>query len=268
MICINKLWYVFLAVILLNGCEKKIAFPAQIQVETFIQDNYAVSDVVGSEEGNALSAEVIKVGLTIKYDPPSKDRVVYVNQNVTEVKFFKVLAIGIEGLGQLEFLETIVFTYASELTDFSFLTEVPHLKKLFINYNMQNIDWSFIEHLTELEVLHVESYRQPQISIDLKNNKYLEYIGFTQGRLETFPTLYNVPDSLKYLNLEVNNITSLPVDFNMYSHATVFLYINPFKANATTPSNIIMEWASNIVEQKYRIHDDWSSTSSFSDLDK
>jgi hypothetical protein len=282
MIRISNVWYVFLAVLLLYGCEKKDGLLSQVQVDPLIQGGPAVQEVEGEELAraepineeqppgeiaNAQPAEVIKVGLTIKYDPPSRDRIVYVDQNVTEFKFFKVSATGIKVLGQLASLETIVFTYVTILADFSFLAEVPHLKRLFIDYNHQNIDWSFIEQLPELEVLHVQSFHQPEISIDMKNNRNLEYIGFMNGRLEAFPALQNIPDSLKYLNLFDNKITSLPADFDDYSHVTVLLFLNPLEVDAATPGNVIMEWATIFDDQKYYPPIYWSSASSFSDLD-
>jgi Leucine-rich repeat (LRR) protein len=226
-------------------------------------------------------AETAKVGITLKYTSSKYDRIVYVDQNAAELEFFKVSIIGIEGLSQLKFLETIVFNKASDLHDYSFLTDVPQLKRLFIDWVTKNVDWSFIEQLPELEVLYVESYhlyengsyRQPAISIDLRNNKHLEYIGFKGGLLETFPVLLNIPDSLIYLNLESNKITSLPTDFmpnsikylnliinrietipldlNAFKNAIIFLQSNPVKADATLPGNIVME--SEVYEEKYRI---------------
>lgn len=123
------------------------------------------------------------------------------------------------------------------------MTEVPHLRRLFIDSQLQYIDWGFIEDLPNLEVLYVNFYRQPTVSINLKNNKHLEYIGFTTGILDIFPKLYSVPNSLKYLNLEGNNITSLPEDFDKFNHATVILSINPFEKDSTTPGNVTIEFA-------------------------
>jgi hypothetical protein len=269
---ISRLWYVLLAVLLLSCCEKKDGLPEQIQPEATAQENPAISESVEPEiqrgesaqveekppetTANAHPAEVIKVGITLRYDPSIPtiyDRIVYVDQSVTELYFLKTSIAGIDGLSQLKFLETIVFDKVSYIADFSFLTEVPHLKRLFISSNIQNIDWSFIGQLPVLEVLHVASYRQPEISIDLKNNKRLEYIGFESGILETFPTLLNVSNSLKYLNLQGNRITSLPTDVGTYSHATVLLAINPFKADAATPGNITEEFAHTVLEQNYRL---------------
>jgi hypothetical protein len=269
----HKVWYVFLALLLLNGCEKKDEFSAQTQAATFIQENPAILGVVEPREKlgeelihvepgdekkpsekitTAQPAEVIKVGLTLKYDPPTNDRTVYVDRNTTVLKFIKIAITGVEGLNQLEFLDTVVFTFASKLHNFSFLTEVPRLKRLFIDFPTENIDWSFIEQLPELEVLYVvKSYHQPEISIDLKNNKSLEYIGFQYGILEMFPTLHNVPYSLKFLNLEGNKIASLPIDFDIYSHTTVFMKLNPFEVNAITPDNVTMEWSSRVLGEKY-----------------
>jgi hypothetical protein len=282
----NKLLLVFTVIVLISGCEKKADFSTQGQAEAIesakieMYDSVENEDMPRKETSHEDHTEETKIGITLKYDPPAYDRIVYVNQNITELYFLKTAIISVEGLSLLKNLDTIVFDKTS-LHDFSFLTEVPQLKRLFIVWITENVDWSFIEQMPNLEVLHIESYRlfdnenyyQPTISIDLKNNNNLEYIGFTSGLLETFPILLNIPDSLIYLNLQGNKIASLPInylfnsikylnlgineigtipaDFDAYKNTIIFLKGNPFKADATTPTNIAMEWES--FEPKYRI---------------
>ena len=261
----EKICFIFLIMILVNGCKKREEIPTQIQIDSFIQEESMLHELVEYEENfqkgiiHNEATENTKVGIILKYASSINDKIVYIDRYITELEIFKTRAIGIEGLNQLEFLDTIVFSKLADLNDYSFLIEIPHLKRLFIDYQTYNINWSFIEQLRELEVLYVESYRvldgdiyyQPEVRLDLKNNNRLEYVGFTDGILEAFPTLINVPDSLKYLNLEGNRIISLPEDFNNYSRLTVFLNMNYFKKGAKTPSNVTVEWASNILEQKY-----------------
>jgi len=254
----NRILWFFLIAILISGCQKKQDTLALAQTDVYASSNSETYEGLGrGEQSNEdfihdNPTEETKVGITLKRDSSLyDDRVVYVNRGVTGLNFVKIHLVSIEGLGQLEFLETVVFSYITKLSDFTFLAEIPHLKRLFIDYDNENIDWSFIGQLPDLEVLHINYYRQPTISIDLKNNKQLEYIGFTLGALETLPTLLNVPSSLKYINLESNKIASLPSDLEIPSHITVLMGINPFKKDAATPSNITAEFDSNILEQKY-----------------
>ena len=276
MVCNIKLCGIFMIMIFMNGCEKKAELPVQMQTATFVTENSVGNESVGPEEDTQEKlvndwpivqtqeelnldefAEETQVRLTVRRLSPFREDSIdyeYVDRNITELEFFKCSLIGLEGLGQLKFLDTIVFDKCSDLRDFSFLAEVPQLRRLFIENNTGlNIDWNFVKQLPNLEVLYVDSSRQPSINIDLKNNENLEYIGFTGGVLDTFPTLFNVPSSLKYLNLESNRITSLPSNFDIYNHITVFLGINPFRKDATTPSNITTDFFSGISEQKYRL---------------
>lgn len=263
MTCNSKLKFVFLLLVLIVGCNGKDTISAQIKTNASIPENSEIYGIV--ERGEKLSEEIIhveiveeeKVGITLKYDPSTYNRIVYVDRNITELGFSKIAIIGIEGLGQLKFLETIVFDMVSDLDSFNFLTEIPHLKRLFINYNMKNIDWGFIEQLPDLEVLSVASFfRQSVININLRNNSHIEYLGFTSGILETFPSLFNIANTLKYLNLEGNKIKTLPDDFIKYNNAIVILSINPFEKDRAPPNNVTLEFSYKIIGQKYQLPTD------------
>jgi len=253
----KKLWLCFLLVMLMSGCKKKEDIFNQTQPDVYEYNNSETHKDIGHDEQTDediiydVPTEEAKVGIRLKSDMPDYDGVVYVNRGVTELKFYKLQITDIEGLEQLEFLETVVFGFVRILSDFTFLSKIPHLKKLFIDYNKQIVDWSFIGQLPNLEVLHINYYSQPTISIDLKNNECLEYIGFTSGDIETFPALLNIPNSLKYINLEINKITSLPTDLEIPSHTTIFMGMNPFKEDATTPANVTVEFSEKTMEQKY-----------------
>ena len=262
MIYKSKLLLVFLIVILMNGCEKKEKQSAKAQTvdDVFITESseihkeYGYEKIVQEEIIRDESTDEEKVRITLKVDPSIYDKIVYIDRNVTTLQFFKCAIIGIEGLGQLTLLDTIVINKAVGLEDLSFLTDVPHLRRLFIHDSLEyNIDWSFIEQLSDLEVLSVHNFWQSTINIDLKNNKHFEYIEFTGLNIETFPVLFNVPNSLKYLNLQSNKITILPSDIDKYNHTTVILGVNPFEKDATTPSNITVEYDWKILGETYSI---------------
>ena len=254
----RKLWLCFFVAIIMGGCQKKQDTLAQAQTDAYVFDNSETHNGPrGEEQSNEdiINNEPIKeskVAITLRLDPLFyDDKVVYVNQGVTGLEFFKIHLIAIEGLWQLELLETVFFNKVVELRDLTFLSEIPHLKRLFIDYVDESMDWSFVEQLPDLEVLHISDYSQLTISLDLKNNEHLEYVGFTLGGLEIFPTLLNIPNSLKYINLQSNKITSLPSDFEIPSHTTVIMEINPFKKDETTPNNVVVEFDSKAFEQKY-----------------
>ena len=271
------LLYILIVSIFISGCEKKehpIAKQTDsvsvsvVEESSAIQSSQPVSgnfveheNIICEEKMQEVSIfnepkEKAQVQLILKRSPLSRrsERIEYVDWDATELYFFKCSIIGIEGLAQLKSLETIVFNRCSDLQDFSFLTKVPNLKRLFIEYITQNINWNFIEELPYLEVLYIDSYFRPTINIDLINNRNLEYIGITSGDLETFPTLYNIPISLKYLNLESNKISSLPTAINIPIQTIVLLGINPFVKDEKTSANITVEFASSVVlEQKYHM---------------
>jgi len=273
----SKLWCVLMVLALMVGCEKK-EHPIEIQTDSVsvpavekppaiensqsAPENFVEPESI-EREGKPQEASILdeskegtQVKLILKRPPLSRreERIEYVDWNVTELYFLKCSIIGVEGLEQLKSLETIVFDKCSDLQDFSFLSGVPHLKRLFVEYLIQNIDWGFIKGLPNLEVFYIDFYRQPIISIDLINNRNLEYIGFTSGVLEVFPTLNNVPNSLKYLNLEGNSITSLPSNFNLPIQTTILMGINPFVKDEKTPANVTVEFASRVIkEEKYRM---------------
>jgi len=254
----RKLWLCFLVAILMGGCQKKQDTLTQTQTDANESDNSETYEELGREGQlsediiNNEPKEEIKVEITLRLDPSFyDDRVVYVNQGITELEFLKIHLIAIEGLGQLESLETVFFNKVVELSNLTFLAETHHLKRLFIDYVDESVNWNFIGQLPDLEVLHISDYSQPTISLDLKRNERLEYVGFTFGCLEIFPTLLNVPNSLKYVNLQSNEIASLPSDFEMPSHTTVLMGMNPFNKDETTPNNVTVEFASKVLEQKY-----------------
>lgn len=254
----NKAWTAFLSILLIVGCaEKETLKNGGISHEELIEEpapaDLSPPAIKETPTDNFDLPPDKKVGLTLKYNPPKNNKTEYVGWNVTELHFFKNSMIGIEGLEQLPFLETIVFEKMPDLEDYSFLSETPNLKRLYIDSRHSNIDWSFVELLPNLEVLYIDNYFQSTISIDLKNNKCLECLGIINGDLQMFPKLLNVPNSLKYLNLHNNKITSLPPDFDIYNHKTVLLSSNPLEKNAATPSNITFEHYINILEQKYLI---------------
>ena len=273
----GKLWHILMILVLIVGCEKK-EHPIEIQTDSStvpiaeksprIESSQSTPKIFTEYESieheensqNVLILEEPKEGTQIKLIlkrpllSRREERIEYVDQNASMLKFFKCTISGIEGLGQLESLDTIIFDRVSGLDNLFFLADVPHLKRLFIEYIAENIDWRFVEQLPNLQVLYVESYFQPTISIDLINNRNLEYIGFSSGVLESFPAIYNVPISLKYLNLEGNKIAYLPFANNMPSQTTILLGINPFVKDEKTPANVMVEFADRIIqEEKYRI---------------
>jgi len=252
---------------LVTGCERRDSDPAQMQT---IIDN-SIEQVNELPEKPSLDiqskpqqektvlgnlADERTVGIKLRYASPINDRVIYVDRNVTSLYFHKVFILGIEGLCQLESLDTIAFNGVFELYDFSFLTQIPRLRRLFIAITTQTkIDWGFVEHLPYLETLSVFAYSQPAINIDLKNNNRLMYLGLTSGDLEVFPVLFNLPESLRYLNLEGNRITSLPYDFNRFGHVTVIMSLNPVTKDETIQPNVTTEFAWRVVGHEFNMPD-------------
>jgi len=212
----SKFLIVFLFALFAIGCERETQNVVPTQTDAAPPPEYSVANETTPEK---IAQEVVpgetEVSLTLIKTSPSANRTVFVDRYVTGLTFASTPLIGIEGLEQLEFLETIVFSRLTNLNDASFLAQVPQLKNLFFSDTAGwEMEWSFIEQLPNLEVLHVDGSRSSSISIDLRNNRYLEFIGFMFSRLETFPVLLNVPDTLRYLSLEGNRIVTLSDDFD------------------------------------------------------
>ena len=257
------------------SCERKAEPPIDMQPDTDIPvmeelimdegvstmlENFLGNERTEHEENprEAIVYDALEEGtqveLILKRSPRSgiEERIVYVDWNVKELNFFKCPIIAVEGLGQLRFLETIVFDKCAGLSDYSFLKDLPQLKKLFIvDSSERSTDWSFVEKLSNLEVLYHDGHHQSAISIDLKNNAKLEYLGFTYGYLQSFHSIYNVPNSLKYLNLQGNQIKTLPPNIDDFRHTTVFLGLNPIYKDETIPDNATFDFSP--LEEKYRL---------------
>jgi len=263
----KKLWIIFVALLFFNGCERKENTPSATPVSASSTENQ-ISDEKLVDIGVIYSvpADIIMSRLTIIREFPQNNKIVYVDSNVRELHFLKIAIEKIEGLEQLQFLDTIVFNLVSSLTDLSFLADAPQLKRLFIESSSHILDWNFVESLPNLEVLYVASNRPPKIEVDFKNNNYLEYIRFSHAGLETFPEFRNIPASLRYLVLEGNRIRTLPNDFNVSDSTTVFLGLNQFIVTVDTPTNINTEPSFRVIlEIKYLLPDIPSDV--ISDLD-
>ena len=231
---------IFLLGLFVIGCERQDGNTIQTQTTNLIPEDAVVNEIEYEEIAQQMPLDPVR--LTLINDPTSFDRTVYVDRNVTRILFSTSHMTGIEGLEQLEFLETIAFVRLVNLNDFSFLAQVPQLKNLYFIDTGDETHFSFIEHLPNLEVLHADNSHRSHLFMDLRNNRYLEFIGFMFSRLETFPVLLNAPDTLRYLSLEGNRITALPDDFdNIPSNTTVILSFNPFEINEATPSNVTTE---------------------------
>jgi Leucine-rich repeat (LRR) protein len=179
------------------------------------------------------------------------DTVQYVDRNITELSYIKTAITGIEGLKQLTSLRSITFDKTPFIEDYSFLQDVPWIKKLVLVYGPNTDDWTFVEHLYNLEILFIGSYKATAFNLDLRNNKALIYLAVTGGNLETFPCLLNIPKTLKYLNVALNKITSLPANFNEYKDIIVFLRNNPIED--TKYENVVLDWAENVLPKEFII---------------
>jgi hypothetical protein len=117
----------------------------------------------------------------------------------------------IQGLNKLYALETIVFDMTAFIKDFSFLEDVPHLKKA-VFVLVHPSDWTFIKKLPNIEYLYIRSCATEYMRIDFINNKNLRYLEISNGSLVSYPELLNIPSLLEYLNLSFNKIKTIPED--------------------------------------------------------
>ncbi|ULQ58796.1 hypothetical protein K7I13_09575 [Brucepastera parasyntrophica] len=174
-----------------------------------------------------------------------------VDSNTKELVFRKPSKVTeIRGLGKSKKLETLVFDMTAFLHDFSFLTDVPGLKKLVI-VSIIPENWDFLKDLKKLEILSLRGYPKKTIILDLQYNTVLEYLEFYSGTLDTYPDLLNVPDSLQYLNLSYTYITDIPQDKESVTGYTTIIY--PNKLKRTVEGKFIFKKAEAVLPEKYII---------------
>jgi len=113
--------------------------------------------------------------------------------------------------------------------NFSFLGDTLQLKNLNLIY-IQPDDWVFLENLTNLETIFINTCPNGNIQLNLINNINLIYIEVKYCNLNTFPELRNIPSSLEYLNLSWNNIATIPDFYKNQTVFLVFLYRNAIRS--------------------------------------
>jgi hypothetical protein len=191
-----------------------------------------------------------EVELIIHYSTSSEKK--SVNIDIKELSFIKTAIIGIDGLEQLKSLESITFDKTPFLLDYSFLKNVPWIKKIVLLYGPNINDWTFIQELPNLEILYIDGYNRGTIKLDLRNNISLEYLALCNGSLEFFPELNNIPKSLKYINLTVNKINNLPCNFSRFNDIKIFIKLNLLNETSYY-TNLIFDWAENNLPKKFII---------------
>ena len=160
----------------------------------------------------------------------------YVNSDTTELIFEKTYIKSIYGLDKLPFLETIIFDMTAFIEDFSFLEDTINLRKA-VFVMVRPIDWRFIEKLPYIECLYIRACNIKSIELNLYNNSRLKYLEISNGSLDFYPCLINIPSSLEYLNLSYNRISSIPDDKkNKYNFLTTLAsnQIEHFESNYIT----------------------------------
>jgi len=132
-----------------------------------------------------------------------------VPSEVKSLRFWFWYIQDIDGLKQLKNLESIVFNFIGDESDFSFLSGVP-LKRLVIeNASIANL--TFISKVPSLEVIVISrcSIKDTR-PIDLSINKKLKLVSLENcWNLKRIPFLGRFPESLEYFWIQYNKIETL-----------------------------------------------------------
>jgi hypothetical protein len=118
----------------------------------------------------------------------------------------------IQGLDKLKSLETLVIGFNLDTSNYSFLSGL-HLKRLVVSEsNIENL--RFLSSVLSLEAVYMDYCSLNDFSpVDLSNNKKLKLIEFESWwNLQNFPFKYSLPQSLQFLWLPYNKISSLDSD--------------------------------------------------------
>jgi hypothetical protein len=176
----------------------------------------------------AFSAPLFGQGKEVALTLVSKNGTerMYVRSDIERLYFGKPSYLqSVNGLKDLKNLTTIIFERTAFVNDFSFLQDAKNLRNLFL-VSVHIKDWAFLEHLPYLEKLYIIACSRINTEIDFDRNIRLEYIEIRSCGLVAFPELYNLPLSLKYLNLSWNNIRVIPDWYKRQNYFLIFLYQN------------------------------------------
>jgi len=132
----------------------------------------------------------------------------------------------ISGLDLLPQLKILDIGFMKEFSDFSFLADASNLETLSFMYaKLEN--FNFLLLLPELELLFIDDCEiKDSHKIDLNNNRKIEYIRIHSSGLKYLPEIRSVPESLKYLFLERNEIEKLTKNFILQTQSIPYISLN------------------------------------------
>ena len=170
--------------------------------------------------------------ITITKITTNGTEVLKVNPAITELHFYKDKTVSIKGLEQLPRLRKVTFMMTAFIKDYSFLSDNDNIEILAFD-NCKVDDFKFVSKLPKLKILVINSSRVKNFSFDLTNNQKLEMlqlnnirIGDSVDRVTTVPELYNVPRSLKYLDLSFNEITLICPEFIEATKSVMAIFLS------------------------------------------
>ncbi|MFC1821843.1 hypothetical protein ACFL9T_03990 [Thermodesulfobacteriota bacterium] len=173
-----------------------------------------------------------------------------VDDRVKEISFFKDYTEQIIGLEKLQNLKKITFDKTAFIKNFNFIAMHRGIEILVIA-DCTISDFEFITKLEKLKILVLDSCVANFDRLDLINNQKLEFIGITNSKLEHFPRMKNIPQSLLYLNLSFNRISSLSIDngSELANLSAIIIDGNPIDKVLSRFSNSV-----EILPEKYLQH--------------
>jgi Leucine-rich repeat (LRR) protein len=144
---------------------------------------------------------------------------IMLDSGITKLHFYKDKTVSVEGLEKLPRLRKITFMMTAFINDYSFIADNTNIEILaFQNCDFENL--SFVSKLTKLKALVLNDCRIKNFSFDLISNIQLEMlqlnnirIGDESNRVKIMPELFNVPLSLKYIDVSFNNISIVSREF-------------------------------------------------------
>ena len=140
-----------------------------------------------------------------------EDIIIKTPENVEEFALFTLQhkLIRIKGITKLKELKRLKIVGLYGYPDYSFLTRLPKIEKLFLQ-GPEVKNFNFLKHLKKLKVLYVASAHINKFELDFKNNT--ELVSLTLNNLHNINNdecfaikMKNIPKSLRYLDMHLNS---------------------------------------------------------------
>ena len=240
MFCNSRLWFIFLFVLLIYGCESKKNNSTKIQAYELVSKNLTICEII--------ECKVIEHNEKI-YNTNVLELTIINTDGTSEVRHYDIYTEKLEftygagrnivqiiGLDSFTNLNEIWLGMTPFINDYSFLGKLNALEVLVF----QNIAFSEIDFLYEISTLRKLIFQSCSINnlkIDASKFPNLEYFEFTNSQLNQFPIIIQEKGNINAINIAYNRINDIPIEES--TNILIIAVGNPIVAY-TSNKNIII----------------------------